>query len=166
MRLGTRRFMWIGLVLLLVWNWAKGANLYDKRMIITRFSWESDKRGSVRGTWQTRRANRLRYGHNARTMDCMLSGCSGLFLSYRNYWSLVFRWTLLFKFVWCRLTVCKFFLAFNFCTFCHVPSVSRPSRAFPFIPVQSLLFFHVPVIFRPLIITFRTSLRYSFTFPF
>ena len=40
------------------------------------------------------------------------------------------------------------------------------SCAFPFIPVQSLSFFHVPVTFRPLIITFRTSLRYSFIFPF
>ena len=40
------------------------------------------------------------------------------------------------------------------------------SRAFPFIPVQSLSFFHVPVTFRSLIITFRTSLRYSFTFTF
>ena len=42
---------------------------------------------------------------------------------------------------------------------CHVPSASHPSRAsraFPFIPIQSLSFFHVPVIFRPLIITFRT----------
>ena len=43
------------------------------------------------------------------------------------------------------------------------------SRAFPFIPVhsvQSLSFFHVPVAFRPFIITFRTSFRYSFIFLF
>ena len=40
------------------------------------------------------------------------------------------------------------------------------SRAFLFIPIQSLSFFHVPVIFRPLIITFRTSLSYSFIFLF
>ena len=40
------------------------------------------------------------------------------------------------------------------------------SRAFPFIPVQSLSFFHVPVAFRPLIITSHTSFRYSLIFLF
>ena len=47
---------------------------------------------------------------------------------------------------------------------CHALPVH--SRVFPCIPVHSLSFFHVPVIFRFLIIPFRTSLRYSFTFPF
>ena len=47
---------------------------------------------------------------------------------------------------------------------CHTLPVH--SRAFLCIPVHSLSFFHVPVIFRFLIIPFRTSLHYSFTFPF
>ena len=42
------------------------------------------------------------------------------------------------------------------------PCIPVHSRSFPF----SLYRSYVPVIFRPLTITFRTSLRYSFIFPF